>query len=44
MQKKIAELTLNVVELLYLDGKVLLDLKLVLSDLGITCICHEMLK
>ena len=31
-------------QLLYLDGKVLLYQKLVLSFLDVTCICHEMLK
>ena len=38
------ELTLCLIQWLYLDGKVLLDLKLVLSVSIVTCIFHEMLK
>jgi len=38
------KLTLGVIQLFYLDRKVFLELKLVLSVLGVTHICHVMLK
>ena len=38
------ELTLSLIQWLYLDGKVLLDMKLVLLVSIVTCIFHEMLK
>lgn len=36
------DLTSNENQLLYLDGKILLHLELVLSVLSVTFICHEM--
>ena len=42
--KYYVELTLGVIQLMYLDEKVILDLKLVLSILRVTHICHGMVK
>ena len=44
ISKNLVELTLSVMQWLYLDGIVLLDMKLVLSVLSVPCIFHEMLK
>lgn len=44
ISKNLVELTLSVMQWLYLDGIVLLDMKLVLSVLSMPCIFHEMLK
>lgn len=42
--KVCVKLTLGMIQLLYLDGKLLLDFELVLSVLSVTPICHGMLK
>lgn len=42
--KVCVKLTLGVIQLLYLEGKLLLDFELVLSVLSVTPICHGTLK
>ena len=44
VSKNFVKLTLSGSQQQYLDGKVLLDQKLVLLFLSVTCIFHEMLK
>ena len=44
VSENFVKLTLSVSQQLYLDGKELLDQKLVLLFLSVTCIFHEMLK